>query len=198
MDKNSIIINGEEFKQTKINSNYYISAIGEIYSKYSKRILKCQIQKARGKEYKRVDFYVGGKQRHIMIHRLVFETWVRPLEEGEQVNHIDDNTFNNDYHNLYAGNKKQNIQDCFENEHRVGNVFYLTIYDREKDVIKTFCPASEFIKYSGHPNKSGSLNKFFSKNWFKKRYEIIEYKKINNLEEYKSVTTMGDECSPVE
>ena len=198
MDKNSIIINGEEFKQTKINSNYYISATGEIYSKHSRKILKCQIQKAREKEYKRVDFYVEGKQRHIMVHRLVFETWVRPLKEGEQVNHIDDDTFNNDYHNLYAGSQKQNIQDCFENEHRVGNVFYLTIYDKEKDIIKTFCPANEFIKYSGHPNKSGSLNKFFSKNWFKKRYEIIEYKKINNLEEYKSVTTMGDECSPVE
>ena len=194
----SIIINNKEFKQTKINENYFISYDGEIYSKYSRKILKCQIQKTRGKEYKRVDFYVGGKQRHIMIHRLVFETWVRPLEDGEQVNHIDDNTFNNHYRNLYAGTQKQNIDDCFTNKHRVGNVFYLTIYDKEKDVIKTFCPANEFIRYCGHSNKSGSLNKFFGKNWFKKRYEIIEFKRINNLDEYKSVTTMGDECSPVE
>ena len=196
--EDSIIINNKEFKQIKINNNYFISCDGEIYSKYSKKILKCQIQKSRGKEYKRVDFYVGGKQRHMMVHRLVFETWVRPLRDGEQVNHIDDNTLNNDYRNLHAGTQQQNIQDCFKNQHRVGNVFYLTIYDREKDIIKTFCPAKEFIKYSGHPNKSGSLNKFFSKNWFKKRYEIIEYKKINNLEEYRSVTTMGDECSSVE
>lgn len=198
MDENSIIINGEEFKQIKINPNYYISSTGEIYSKYSKRIIEGQIQRTRGKEYRRVDFYVGEKQRHLMVHRLVFETWVRPLEEGEQVNHIDDDTFNNDYHNLYAGTQKQNIKDCFTNEHRVGNVFYLTIYDKEKGVIKTFCPANQFIEYSGHPNKSGSLNKFFKKNWFKKRYEIIEFKRINNLGEYKSVTTMGDECNPVE
>lgn len=198
MDKNSIIINGKEFKQIKINKNYYISSIGEIYSQYSKRILKGQIQKTRGKEYIRVDFYVGEKQRHMMVHRLVFETWVRPLKEGEQVNHIDDNTFNNDYHNLYAGTQKQNINDCFNNEHRIGNIFYLTIYDKERQITKTFCPANQFIKYCGHSNKSGSLNKFFNKNWFKKRYEIIEFKKINNLEEYKSVTTMGDECSPVE
>lgn len=196
--ENSIIINNKEFKQIKINNNYFISCDGEIYSKYSKKILKCQIQKTRGKEYKRIDFYIKGKKKHFMVHKLVFETWVRPLKNGEQVNHIDDNTFNNNYLNLYAGNQRQNIRDCFKNQHRVGNIFYLTIFDRKENIIKTFCPASDFIKYSGHPNKSGSLNKFFSKNWFKKRYEIIEYKKINNLEEYKSVTTMGDECSPVE
>ena len=77
-------------------------------------------------------------------------------------------------------------------------MFYLTIYDKEKDIIKTFCPANNFIEYCGHSNKSGSLNKFFSKNWFKKRYKIIEFKRINNMNEYKSVTTMDDECNPVE
>lgn len=195
---NSIIINQKEFKQIKINNNYFISCDGEIYSKYSQRILKCQIQKSRGKEYKRVDFYLNKKQRHMMVHKLVFETWVRPLKEGEQVNHLDDNSLNNYYKNLYAGNQKENIQDCIKNEHRIGNMFYLTIYDKEKDIIKTFCPANTFIEYCGHPNKSGSLNKFFSKNWFKKRYKIIEFKKINNMNEYKSVTTMDDECNPVE
>lgn len=195
--KNSIIINQKEFRQIEINDNYFISCDGEIYSKYSQRILKCQIQRAGGKEYKRVDFYVNEKKRHLMVHRLVFETWVRPLKKGEQVNHLDDNSLNNHYKNLYAGTQKENIQDCVRNKHRVGNVFYLTIYDKEKDIIKTFYPASKFIEYCGHPNKSGSLNKFFSKNWFKKRYEIIEFRKINNIDEYRSVTTMDDECNPV-
>ena len=62
----------------------------------------------------------------------------------------------------------------------------------------SFCPAKNFIKYSGHSCANGSLKRMFSRNWFKIRYEILEYKKINNLEELKGVTTMGDECSPVE
>lgn len=197
MDNTSIIINNEEFKQIKINPNYYINSNGKIYSKFSKKILKEQIQKFKGKEYKRVDINVNGKQKHFMIHKLVFETWVRTLKDGEQVNHIDDNTYNNHYSNLYAGSQKENIKDCISNNHRVGNMFYLTIFDKEKNIIKTFCPAKDFIDYCGHPNKSGSLNKFFNKNWFKKRYEIIEFRKVNNLEEYRSVTTMADECKPV-
>lgn len=196
MNKDSIIIGKKEFR--RINDNYYISSKGEVYSKFSKRILKCQIQNKNNKPYMRIDFYIDGKQRHMLIHRLVFETWVRPLKDGEQVNHIDDDSLNNDYRNLYVGTQKENIQDCFNNQHRVGNVFYLTIFDKEKNIIKTFCPANKFIEYCGHSNRSGSLNKYFNKNWFKKRYEIIEFKRINDLNEYKSVTTMGDECNPVE
>ena len=60
--------------------------------------------------------------------------------------------------------------------------------------IVSFCPARNFIEYSGHSNKSGSVNKFFSKNWFKKRYKIIEFKLIKNLDELKGVTTKTDEC----
>ena len=71
-------------------------------------------------------------------------------------------------------------------------------FDKEKNKLLTFCPAKNFIKYSGHSNKSGNLNKFFSKNWFKKRYNIVEFKRIKNKEELKSVTTMSDECNSVE
>ena len=80
---------------------------------------------------------------------------------------------------------------------RVGNVFYLTLFDKLLNKVISFCPARNFIAYSGHTNKSGSLNKFFSKHWFKKRYEILEFKRIKNLDELKGVTTNGDECNHV-
>lgn len=172
------------------DDTYYIGEYGEVYSTYSKKFLKQSIDLD---GYLRVDIH--GK--HKKVHKLVYETWIGKLDDNEQVNHKDDNKLNNHYTNLYAGNQKQNIEDCKNNGHRIGNMFYITLFDKEVNNVITFAPASDFIKYSGHPCANGSIKRFFSKNWFKKRYTIIEYKRINNLDELKSVTTMGDECNPV-
>lgn len=195
---NQIIINNKIFRQCNINPTYYVSNDGEVYSSYANKIIKSLTRYCGGKPYLYVDIWIDGRQRHYPIHKLVYNEWVGPLDNTLQVNHIDDNSANNYYKNLYQGTQQQNIHDCIKNEHRVGHVYSLTVYDKEKGCTLTFCPANEFIAYSGHSNKSGSLNKFFSKNWFKKRFEIIEFKRVNNLNEFKSVTTMGDECNPVD
>lgn len=189
----SIFINGKEFKKTLISDKYFVSYDGQIYSEKSKKIINGSVTTMKGKEYIRVDIH----KKHYTVHRLVFEAWVRPLKNGEQINHIDDNGLNNMCDNLYVGSQKENIQDCIKNCHRVGNVFYLTLYDKEEKKIISFCPANKFIQYCGHTNASGCINKFFNKNWFKKRYEIIDFKPVKNLESYKSVTTMSDECNSV-
>lgn len=129
---------------------------------------------------------------------MVYIAWVDDINEDQQINHKDDNEKNNFLQNLYVGNQEENIKDCLTNEHKVGNIFILKIFDKKINKEVTFCPANKFIDYSGHTNKSGSLQKFFDKQWFKNRYKILEYRKINSLEEYQSVTTMDDECSPVE
>ena len=193
---NKIYINNKEFR--KYNDTYYISSNGEVYSLYSKKIIKPLKNKARGKEYLYVDIYENGKQKHKKIHRLVYQTWIGALKEFEQVNHKDDNSLNNDYKNLYKGSQKENIKDCKENNRRVGCVYQLILFDKEKNKTISFCPANKFIEYSGHSSSNGSIKKFFDKKWFNNRYEIIKFKKIKNLNEYESVTTMGDECNPVE
>lgn len=194
----SIIINDKEFKQTLVSEKYYVSKDGEIYSEFSKKILTKSLSIQKGKKYYRVDINTPQGKKHFTVHRLVFESWVRPLRKGEQVNHKDDNGLNNTIENLYTGNQKDNINDCFINEHRVGNAFYLTIYDKKVQIILTFCPAQKFIEYCGHPSKNGNISRFFKRNWFKKRYTLITFKRINNLKDYKSVTTMTDECKSVE
>ena len=186
-----ILFNNKIFK--KYDDMYYVSEDGDVYSTYAKKVLKPHID---CDGYMRVDIH----SKHMKIHKLVFIVWVRPLNDGEQVNHMDDDKTHNHYMNLYAGTQKENIEDKHRNQHNVGNVFYLTIFDKQMNKTITFCPASEFIDYCGHTNKSGSLNKFFNKNWFKKRYDVLEFKRIKNLEQYnllKGVTTKGDECSPV-
>ena len=194
-----IIINNQVHKQYR-NTIYYASENGDIYSEYSKKYIKGISRKINNKEYAYIDVFNDKthKQQHTNVHKIVWTAWNGEIPDGYQINHKNDNGLDNRLDNLYIGNQKENIQDCIKNGHRVGNVFYLTVYDKEKNKILTFCPAKNFIKYSGHSNKSGSLNKFFNKHWFKKRYEIIEFKRIDNLSEYQNVTTMGDECSPVE
>ena len=176
-----LIINEKVFKQ--YDKDYYVSEDGDVFSLYSKKILKHYIDLD---GYHRVDIH----SKHMKVHKLVYLVWVGNIHKGEQVNHIDDNKDNNNYTNLYVGSQKENIHDCMNNGHRQGNIWYLTVYDKEKDSMISFCPASQFIQYCGHPCHNQSVKRMFNKNWFKKRYEIIDYRK-------KSVTTIADECKLV-
>lgn len=194
----SIFINNEEFKQTLVSPKYYVSKKGKVYSTISRKIIRGSICHIKGKNYYRVDIKTEKWRKHFYVHKLVFETWVHPLQNGEQVNHKDDNSLNNDIENLYAGTQKDNIQDCIKNQHRVGGIYYFTVYDKQNEKVITFCPASDFIEYCQHPCGNKSIKRYFKRNWFKERYEIIDYKRVPNLDFLKSVTTIPDECKEVE
>lgn len=194
----SIFINNEEFKQTFVSPKYYVSKTGKIYSLISRKIIKGNICHTKGKKYRRIDIKTENGRKHFTVHKIVFETWVRPLQNGEQVNHKDDNSLNNNVENLYAGTQKDNIQDCIKNQHRVGGTYYLTIYDKITNKTITFCPASDFIEYCQHPCKNKSIKRYFKRNWFKDRYDIIDYRRVPDLDFLKSVTTIPDECKEVE
>lgn len=194
----SIYINNEEFKPTLVSSKYYVSQTGKVYSSISRKVIKGNLCHIKGKSYYRIDIKTEKGRKHFTIHRLVYETWVRPLLPNEQVNHRDDNSLNNNVNNLYAGTQKENIADCIKNQHRVGGTYYLTIYDKKINQTITFCPASDFIDYSQHPCANKSIKRCFTRHWFKNRYEIIDYKRVPDLDFLKSVTTIPDECKEVE
>lgn len=193
-----IIINNEVFKQIRFNKNYYISIDGKIYSQHAQSIIKTRINTVHGKSYKRIGIRFNGKIRHFVVHRLVYDTWVEPIDRTCQINHKDDNSLNNHASNLYKGTQKENIRDCVKNGNRVGNVFYITLLDKKLNKIITFAPASKFIEYSGHPAKNGGITRMTTRNWFKKRYKILEKGVIKNRFHLQSVTTKADECKPVD
>lgn len=195
--QNIIYIKDKQFKQFR-DTKYYCSQDGEIYSDWSQKILKQSYRNSGNKKYAYIDINFGQGQKHVPIHRIVYETWVRILKENEQINHLDDNCLNNNLNNLYVGTQKENIQDCFENEHRVGNCWILTIFDKEKQKTITFCPAKDFIEYSGHSCQNGNISRVFTRNWFKKRYNIISYYLCKDINEKKGVTTIPDECKEVD
>lgn len=108
------------------------------------------------------------------VHKLVYLTWVGEIQDGMQINHIDDDKNNNYYKNLYQGTQKENIEDCIRNEHRKNtNVFYLIIKEKKTNKMLIFQPANKFIEYSGHSCKNGSIKKMISKQWFNDEYELI-------------------------
>lgn len=196
----SIFIEGKEFKSYKYNRKYYISKDGQVYSDFSKRIIKNLIEYTKGKHYHIVDMYIDGKQRHKKVHRLVYETWGRELLPHEQVNHRDDDSLNNHIDNLYVGTQKENIQDCLKNGNRVGSIKKLILRDKDTNEILTFVPAREFVSFLGLTDKNGGLVKVLKRDWIKEKYEVIEFSYLKDLQEYnelKGVTTNGDECSHV-
>lgn len=173
-----LIFNDKIFKS--YDNNYYVSNDGDIYSVYKKGLLKHN-NDIYG--YHRVDIH----SKHMKVHRLVYLVWCGDIPTSMQINHIDDNKDNNYYKNLYIGTQQENICDCKRNSHRVGNVKSITVLDKLIGKQINFPSVKDFIIYSGHGNKSGSLNKCASKKWFKERYEIIERKSVETIESYNTL-----------
>ena len=177
----SIYIDGIEYKP--YDENYFVSNRGNVYSKYSNKILK----NARTKDgHYRVDIH----RMHKMVHRLVYECWVGPVPENLQVNHRDDDKENNSLSNLYAGTQQENIQDCTSNRHRAGNISTLIVKEKSSQRILGSSPAKNFIEYSGHTSTNGSIKRILTRDWFINAYEVIFFGK--------GVTTNPDECKEVE
>lgn len=159
----SISFNNKQFK--KYDDHYYISADGDVYSTYINRCLKPGIDTD---GYLRVDIH----GRHMKIHKLVYLTWIGPVEESLQINHKDDNKYNNHWSNLYTGTQKENIHDCVKNNHRIGHSYYLIVVDKETKKTLVFFPASNFGVFSGHQLSNGSPFRMTTRNWFKEKISL--------------------------
>lgn len=151
----------------KYNDKYYINKYGDIFSKFSNKILKHAITID---GHHRVDIH----GRHKFVHRLVYLVWIGEIKENLQINHRNDNKSDNSVYNLYQGTQKENIQDCIKNGNRKKNIKPVTIFDKELNKIINFNSVKDFIAYSGHSMKSGSVNKCANKNWFKQKYDLIK------------------------
>ena len=73
-------------------------------------------------------------------------------------------------------------------------VNHINVYDKEKLEVVTFFPAKEIITYAGHTQINGGVSRCMTRNWFKKRFDVIEYRLVKNT---KDVTTIADECKRV-
>ena len=192
-----IIYNGQEFREYK-DTIYYVNEYGDIYSSKFHRLLKPFVDH---NGYKRIDCYSKDKQKHIKVHKMVYECWVGEIEVEKQINHIDDNKNNNHYTNLYCGSQKENIHDCIRNKHRVGNIQILIVKNKNTNEILEFKPANKFIEYSGHMQSNGNISRILKTKWFVEDYELLYFGKgvttreraLINANEYRTteISTVG-------
>lgn len=196
----SIWIDGKEFKRFR-NTTYYVSNSGEVFSKFSNRKLKLMKRWINDRHfYYYVDIYLNSVQKHINVHRMVYEVWVGEIPADKQVNHKDDNKINNNVDNLYVGTQKENIADCIKNGHREPCITSIqkqvVLFDKKYNQNVTFKTVTDALSYlkkeTGHTASNGCIGQFEKsrkRKWFTERFKIIHLG---------SVTTNGDECSHVE
>ena len=102
----------DKWKQIR-NTKYEISDKGQVRNSKTGKILKPSIKNS---GYAEIVLSENGKTEYHLVHRLVAEAFIGPLNEKIEVNHIDENKLNNSADNLEYCTHKENIN------HGSGNV----------------------------------------------------------------------------
>lgn len=69
--------------------------------------------------HQRISLRKDGKSRSLLVHRIVADSFIKPLSSNELVCHKDDNGFNNHVSNLYIGDHSSNFVDSVKNNRRI-------------------------------------------------------------------------------
>ena len=131
VNRKTVIFDNEEFVET-FWLGYFVSRSGRVLSfKDPRRNLKDQIDYSKGRilkqgetqrGYKQVLFTKGvGIRKPFLVHRLVVETFIGPIPEGYQVDHIDCDPRNNNLSNLQVLTRRDNLIKSFQTSKRNSN-----------------------------------------------------------------------------
>ena len=158
------------------NTNIFVCKNGDVFRKTKKGIAKAkQTPTSRGYRYRCVTVTTNGKQKRLLVHRLVATAFLPNPNNLPQVNHIDGNPSNNSVSNLEWCTAKHNIQHAYDNgliNHYRNNKVCAMCGKRVSDSNKNSLCCSCYAKIKNHENYSKDIV-FFG---------IIEFhKKINKL-----------------
>lgn len=83
---------------------------GKTHKKFYPGVVLSKIASSENHRYFYVMTCIKGKRRNLSVHRLVWSAFNRKIYKGEQVDHIDFNSFNNNAKNLQISNPKHNTE----------------------------------------------------------------------------------------
>ena len=90
---------------------YSITKDGRVYGHYRGIWMKQTIS---GMGYACISLKNEQGYKNKVVHKMVFETFVKEVEEGNQVNHIDGNKLNNNLSNLEEVTRSENCQHAYD------------------------------------------------------------------------------------
>lgn len=122
IDNDTLKINGSKFKRLyynlEIETNYFISKFGEVYSIKSKKFIKCQLN---SKGYYKLTIHANGKTYVSNLHRCVATVWKpKGFSKLKDVDHLDGNKENNKSSNLEWVTRKTNIKRAYKTGLKIG------------------------------------------------------------------------------
>lgn len=143
--------------------NYSISEYGDVKNNITNKILKKTLNK---KGYERIDLSYN---KHLLIHKLVYESFIGKINRKLVVDHIDGNKKNNHYSNLQQITSRENT--------RKGNrCKRITIKDNNKQLIIEFNTFNELLEYIGYSHYYTLSTITKSRKFKNKEYEILDVK----------------------
>lgn len=117
-------------KQIEEGSNYFVTENGEVFSKFTKRMLKNSLSKGTG--YFVVNVIIQGKRKPEYVHRLVAKAYLVNPDNLPEVNHKDGNKLNNHKDNLEWVTSEDNLKHSIENKlPKRGQLHYKTNLEEE-------------------------------------------------------------------
>ena len=119
---------------------YAITEEGQVWSYRRKKYLKQQ----QTRNYLSIELHKDNDRKHYFIHRLVAETYIPNPHNLPEVNHIDENKYNNCVDNLEWVSHKDNMNHGTQKERasikckkKIRCIELNTIYDSTKDAALT-------------------------------------------------------------
>ena len=141
--------------------NYLISEYGEVMNRWTSKIIKPTINK---KGYERVDLSYN---KSLLVHRLVYETFVGELDKNKVIDHIDGNKRNNHYNNLQQITTQENTK-------KGNRCKRILLKDNNKNITKRFNTFNEMLKYIGYSHYYTLSTILNSKKFKNKEFEILD------------------------
>lgn len=167
----SIIYEEIEFKSTQYK-NYFVSKCGQVLSINNGTPIIMNHDLG-GCGHHRVPLKINKKEKKILVHRMVYETWKEPILEGNVIDHIDANPHNNNLDNLRQCTQKENIHHAIENGNFGKNSSKRVVIRRKSDnEILTFESVSDLANFIGKPQSNGG-SRFLNRSYFTDNYVLI-------------------------
>lgn len=150
-----------QWKTLNKYQNYIISEEGIVKNRYTGKTIKPTLNK---KGYQRVDL---SYDKHLLVHKLVFETFVDKIDKNLVIDHIDGNKLNNHYKNLQQITSKENT--------RKGNrCKRIKLKDNINNVILVFETFKDMLTYVGYSEFYTAKTINTSKKFRDGKYEIVD------------------------